>query len=92
VTGLDISKTFVGLARKNAEKSGVHVRFEQGNASRMPFSDQSFDFLVCRAAFKNFADPIGARKARPVRRSIASLRGSSQRLETTTKIKAVIVP
>jgi len=62
VTGLDISKTFVGLARKNAEKSGVHVRFEHGNASRMPFADQSFDFLVCRAAFKNFADPIGALK------------------------------
>jgi ubiquinone/menaquinone biosynthesis C-methylase UbiE len=62
VTGLDISKTFVELARKNAEKSGVHVRFEQGNASQMPFADQSFDFLVCRAAFKNFADPIGALK------------------------------
>ncbi len=62
VTGLDISKTFVELARKNAEKSGVHVRFEQGNASQMPFADQSFDFLACRAAFKNFADPIGALK------------------------------
>ncbi len=62
VTGLDISKTFVELARKNAEKSGVHIRFEQGNASQMPFGDQSFDFLVCRAAFKNFADAVGALK------------------------------
>jgi ubiquinone/menaquinone biosynthesis C-methylase UbiE len=75
VTGLDISKTFVGLARTNAEKSGVHVRFEQGNASRMPFADQSFDFLVCRAAFKNFADPIGALKEmcrvlKPARRGL----------------------
>jgi ubiquinone/menaquinone biosynthesis C-methylase UbiE len=60
VTGLDISKTFVELARKNAEKAGVRVRFEQGNASRMPFADRSFDFLICRAAFKNFADPMGA--------------------------------
>jgi len=60
VTGLDISKTFVELARKNATKSSVPVQFEHGNASHMPFPDQSFDFLVCRAAFKNFADPLGA--------------------------------
>ena len=60
VTGLDISKTFVELARKNAAKSSVPVQFEHGNASHMPFPDQSFDFLVCRAAFKNFADPLGA--------------------------------
>ena len=26
----------------------------------MPFPDDTFDFIVCRAAFKNFADPIGA--------------------------------
>jgi hypothetical protein len=43
--GLDIGRTFVELARKNAEKSGVHVRFEHGNAAETPFADQSFDFL-----------------------------------------------
>ena len=26
----------------------------------MPFPDESFDFVVCRAAFKNFSDPVGA--------------------------------
>ncbi|MGB9147712.1 MAG: methyltransferase domain-containing protein, partial [Acidobacteriaceae bacterium] len=26
----------------------------------MPFEEGSFDFLVCRAAFKNFTDPAGA--------------------------------
>jgi ubiquinone/menaquinone biosynthesis C-methylase UbiE len=26
----------------------------------MPFPDESFDFVVCRAAFKNFANPVGA--------------------------------
>jgi ubiquinone/menaquinone biosynthesis C-methylase UbiE len=60
VTGLDISTTFVGLARQNAENAGVVVRFEQGSAAQMPFGDQSFDFLVCRAAFKNFAEPTAA--------------------------------
>jgi ubiquinone/menaquinone biosynthesis C-methylase UbiE len=62
VTGLDISKTFIELARKNAEKSSVSVRFERGDAAQMPFADHSFDFLICRAAFKNFADPLGALK------------------------------
>jgi ubiquinone/menaquinone biosynthesis C-methylase UbiE len=57
VTGLDISKTFVELARKNAAEEGVRVDFKLGNASAMPFADKSFDLLVCRAAFKNFSEP-----------------------------------
>ena len=57
VTGLDISRTFVELARKNAVEAGVRVDFQLGNASQMPFGDKSFDLLVCRAAFKNFSEP-----------------------------------
>ncbi|HLG95066.1 MAG TPA: methyltransferase domain-containing protein [Bryobacteraceae bacterium] len=60
VTGLDISKTFVQLARNNAAAAGVNVDFRHGNASRMPFPDEQFDLIVCRAAFKNFTDPEGA--------------------------------
>jgi ubiquinone/menaquinone biosynthesis C-methylase UbiE len=57
ITGLDISKTFVEIARVNAASAGVRVVFHRGNASSMPFADDSFDFLVCRAAFKNFGQP-----------------------------------
>jgi ubiquinone/menaquinone biosynthesis C-methylase UbiE len=57
VTGLDISRTFVEIARKNAAEAGVRVDFRYGNASEMPFAENSFDFLVCRAAFKNFREP-----------------------------------
>jgi ubiquinone/menaquinone biosynthesis C-methylase UbiE len=60
VTGLDISETFVGLARENARREGVSVDFRLGNASAMPFENASFDFLVCRAAFKNFSEPVRA--------------------------------
>ena len=75
VTGLDISRTFVELARRNAEQVGVRVDFQNGNASQMPFADASFDFLVCRAAFKNFSDPVGAllemrRVLRPGRKGV----------------------
>jgi ubiquinone/menaquinone biosynthesis C-methylase UbiE len=60
ITGLDISETFVGIARANATKAGVKVDFRRGNASNMPFGSESFDFLLCRAAFKNFSEPQGA--------------------------------
>src|SRR5262249_41454753 len=60
VTGLDISETFVGIARDNARAEGVNIDFQHGNASRMPLADATFDFVVCRAAFKNFTDPVGA--------------------------------
>jgi ubiquinone/menaquinone biosynthesis C-methylase UbiE len=60
VTGLDISHTFVDIARRNAAESGVAVDFRQGNAADMPFESESFDFLLCRAAFKNFTQPVRA--------------------------------
>ena len=60
VTGLDISHTFVQIARRNAVRAAVDVDFQQGNAASMPFQGKSFDFLVCRAAFKNFTQPVRA--------------------------------
>ncbi len=60
VTGLDISKTFVDIACRNAEAARVKIDFRNGNASRMPFGEGSFDFVVCRAAFKNFSEPMKA--------------------------------
>jgi ubiquinone/menaquinone biosynthesis C-methylase UbiE len=60
ITGLDISETFVAIARRNTADAGVRVDFRHGNASAMPFADQSFDLIVCRAAFKNFSEPVKA--------------------------------
>jgi ubiquinone/menaquinone biosynthesis C-methylase UbiE len=57
---LDISETFVRIAADNARRAGVDVEFRQGNASSMPFDSGSFDFIYCRAAFKNFAEPVRA--------------------------------
>jgi ubiquinone/menaquinone biosynthesis C-methylase UbiE len=58
--GLDISRTFVAIANANAEKDGVDVCFEQGDAADMPYPANAFNFIVCRAAFKNFARPLAA--------------------------------
>jgi ubiquinone/menaquinone biosynthesis C-methylase UbiE len=60
ITGLDLSHTFVKIASKKAVEAGVMVDFQQGSASVLPFVNDSFDFLVCRAAFKNFGQPIQA--------------------------------
>ena len=60
VTGLDISKSFVEIARENAAEAGVKVDFREGNASAMPFKDNTFDFIFCQAAFKNFSEPVKA--------------------------------
>ena len=57
VTGLDISHTFVGIARENARQAGVSVDFQQGDVSSMPFGEGSFDLIICQAAFKNFSRP-----------------------------------
>ncbi len=60
VKGLDISKTFVEIAKQNAEQAKVPVDFRRGNVSDMPFAANTFDLLVCRAAFKNFSQPVKA--------------------------------
>jgi ubiquinone/menaquinone biosynthesis C-methylase UbiE len=50
VTGIDISRTFVQIAGD----------FEHGDAADLPFPDDQFDCIVCRAAFKNFSRPLVA--------------------------------
>jgi ubiquinone/menaquinone biosynthesis C-methylase UbiE len=60
VSGLDISQSFVQIASANARAAGVEVAFHHGDAAHMPFPPDSFDFLVCQAAFKNFSNPVEA--------------------------------
>jgi len=57
ITGLDISRSFVEMAQGNAARAGVRVEFRLGSASEIPFQNGQFDFLFCRAAFKNFSEP-----------------------------------
>src|SRR5713226_4901870 len=60
VTGLDISRTFVQIGNENAREAGVNIDFRQGDAAIMPFEGESFDLIVCQAAFKNFTQPASA--------------------------------
>jgi ubiquinone/menaquinone biosynthesis C-methylase UbiE len=60
VQAVDISRTFVEIARKNAADESASVAFMQGNAAELPVIKESVDFVVCRAAFKNFSEPVKA--------------------------------
>ena len=40
ITGLDISRSFVNIARGNAAKAGLQIDFQEGNAADMPFRMQ----------------------------------------------------
>ena len=52
VTGLDISHSFVEIATRNARQANVNVDFRHGK--------NTFDLISCRAAFKNFSQPVAA--------------------------------
>ena len=60
ISGLDISRTFVGIAREKARAAAVEVDFQQGDVAHVPYESDLFDFIVCRAAFKNFSNPARA--------------------------------
>jgi len=93
--GLDISKSFVRIASDNARAAGLDIEFRHGNASQLPYPDESFDFVVCCAAFKNFADPLGALDechrvlARGGRASIIDLRKEASRDEISAEVDAM---
>ena len=57
IIGLEISRTFVDIARGNAQDAGVDIEFREGDVASMPFEDGSFDFLMCTSSFKNFSEP-----------------------------------
>jgi ubiquinone/menaquinone biosynthesis C-methylase UbiE len=60
MVGVDISNTFVRIATENAHKAGVDIAFDHGDAADLPLPANAFDFILCRAAFKNFARPLAA--------------------------------
>jgi ubiquinone/menaquinone biosynthesis C-methylase UbiE len=60
IVGLDISKTFVQIASERAKAANVQAEFRQGDVAYMPFANETFDFAICTAAFKNFTEPVRA--------------------------------
>lgn len=61
VFGVDISKTAIGMARKNCG-SLKNTFFKIGDVHKLPFKKESVDLIVCRDAFHHFRNPLGVLK------------------------------
>ncbi len=46
VTGVDIAPNLIAQARENAEREGLKIQFDEGDAEALPYSDASFDTVV----------------------------------------------
>jgi ubiquinone/menaquinone biosynthesis C-methylase UbiE len=50
VTGLDVSRNMLAVARATATREGLTIEWREGNAERLPFPDSSFDLVLCQFA------------------------------------------
>jgi ubiquinone/menaquinone biosynthesis C-methylase UbiE len=56
--GLDLTDAPLAIAEKNRRERGLaNVRFQRGDADRLPFTDGEFDVVVCRFAFHHVEHP-----------------------------------
>ena len=62
VVAIDYGKQNVAAARSlaQAEHLDARVQFDQSDAETLPFSDQSFDAVICECAFCTFPDKASA--------------------------------
>jgi ubiquinone/menaquinone biosynthesis C-methylase UbiE len=59
-TGVDAAEEMLSIARTKAALAGVTVRFEPGDAERLPFAHDSFDLVVERHVIWTLPDPSAA--------------------------------
>ncbi len=58
VIGIDITNAFLKMATNLARKQALdNVTFTDGDGNNLPFDDDSFDIVACRAAFHHFPQP-----------------------------------
>jgi len=57
VTGLDISSTFLDVARKQAREKHLNAKFRLGNANKLLFESGHYDVITMAQAF-HWLDPV----------------------------------
>ena len=60
LTGVDLSEPMLQKARNAAKESGLADRldFRLGDAKSLPFSEQSFDLVLCNSLLHHLPDPL----------------------------------
>ena len=67
LTGVDIEPKQLAFARSHLERAGVEATLVEGDASALPFADESFDHVWMMWFLEHLADPVAAlREARRV--------------------------
>jgi ubiquinone/menaquinone biosynthesis C-methylase UbiE len=56
-SGIDISRGSLVLARQYLETAGLRAKLVQADAARLPFSDASFDLVLCHGVLPFAPDP-----------------------------------
>ncbi|MFX1303632.1 MAG: class I SAM-dependent methyltransferase [Promethearchaeota archaeon] len=58
--GVDLSEAIISAAIERAEKNNVieKIKFEIGNVDKLPFPDDSIDFIVSTFSLHHWSDPI----------------------------------
>jgi ubiquinone/menaquinone biosynthesis C-methylase UbiE len=60
ITAVDLSPAMMGIARRQAERSGLQVEFREMNAEQLSFPDRMFDTVVSTLSSCTFANPVTA--------------------------------
>ena len=71
VTGLDPDPKALARASRKAERAGVSVRFDQGFADAMPYTDGMFDRVVSSLMFHHLPRDVKSGMLREVKRVLA---------------------
>ncbi len=70
IVGLDLNAGMLEVARKHAPTTGIPIEWRQGDMCALPFSDASFDVVVCSQGLQFVPDKLAA--LREVRRVLVS--------------------
>ena len=60
ITGIDLSRKLIEMARSNSAKAGLSDRlaFQFGNAGNLEFDDSSFDMVISTGMLHSLKDPV----------------------------------
>jgi ubiquinone/menaquinone biosynthesis C-methylase UbiE len=60
ITGVDLSRKLIRMARANAQKTGLssQLSFEVGNSARLRFDDSVFDMVISTGMLHSLKNPV----------------------------------
>src|SRR5262249_475385 len=60
ITAVDLSADMLAVARAAADRQGLTINWQEGNAEQLSFADDAFDLVLCQFALMFVADKTAA--------------------------------